>query len=139
VRIVVDSCIFVSSFDPNDILHSECYSIFEKILNREIEALCPVIVLAETICVLRRKANSEDIALRVYKSLAFLPNIKWLDMGIDLVEKACLLGIKVGLKGGDAIVLQVAEQYSIPLLTKDKEIKEKSPKHILVFDPTELV
>jgi predicted nucleic acid-binding protein len=95
----------VSSFDPNDIFHSECYPIFEKIVNRKIEALCPLIVLAETTCALRRKTNSDEIALRVYKSLAFLPGIKWLDMSIDVVEKACLLGIKSGLKGGDAIVL----------------------------------
>ena len=138
MRIVVDSCIFVSSLDRNDIFHSECYPIFEKIVNHEIGALCPAIVLAETICALRRKTNSEEIALRVYRNLAFLPGIKWLDININTVERACLLGVKVGLKGGDAIVLQVAEQYNIPLLTKDKEIKEKSPKHILVLDPTEL-
>ena len=117
----------------------KCYPIFEKIVNREIEALCPVFVLAETTCALRRKTNSEEIALRIYKSLVFLPGIKWLNISIDVVEKACLLGIKTGLKGGDAIVLQVAEQYNIPILTKDKEIKEKSPKHIFVFEPTDLM
>ena len=138
MRIVVDSCIFISSLDRNDIFHSECYPIFGKIVNLEIDALCPAIVLAETICALRRKTNSEEIALRVYRNLAFLPGIKWLDISINAVERACFLGVKTGLKGGDAIVLQVAEQYNIPLLTKDKEIKEKSPKHILVFDPTEL-
>lgn len=40
MRLVVDSNIFISSLDPKDIFHSECYPIFEKILSFEIEALC---------------------------------------------------------------------------------------------------
>ncbi len=49
-----------------------------------------------------------------------------------------MLGSKTGLRGGDAVVLQVAEQYGIPLLTKDKEMKEKALKSILVFKPSDL-
>jgi hypothetical protein len=49
-----------------------------------------------------------------------------------------MLGSLTGLKGGDTVVLQVAEQYGIPLLTKDKEIKKKSPDEILIFEPTDL-
>ncbi len=49
-----------------------------------------------------------------------------------------MLGVKTGLKGGDAIVLQVAEQYGIPILTKDREMKDKAPKGIFVFDPIDL-
>jgi len=48
------------------------------------------------------------------------------------------LGTQTGLKGGDALVLQVAEQYGIPLLTKDKELKAKAPKGIIVFEPVDL-
>ncbi len=49
-----------------------------------------------------------------------------------------MLGVQIGLRGGDAIVLQVAEQYGIPLLTKDKEMKEKAPKNILVLEPGDM-
>lgn len=49
-----------------------------------------------------------------------------------------MLGAKTGLRGGDTIVLQVAEQYGIPILTKDKEIKQKSPKGTTVLEPTEI-
>lgn len=35
-------------------------------------------------------------------------------------------------------ILQVAEQYGIPLVTKDKEIKQKAPKGILVYEPLEV-
>lgn len=138
MRLVIDSNIFVSSLDPKDIFHPECYPIFEKILNFEIDALCPSLVLVETACVLRRRTNSEEVAGKVYKNLALLPSITWLDINIEVAERACMVGIKTGMRGGDAIVLQVAEQYGIPILTKDKEMKAKAPKGILVFEPADL-
>lgn len=138
MRLVVDSNIFVSSLDPKDIFHAECYPLFAKILSLEIEALCPSLVLVETACVLRRRTNSEEIAGKIYKNLALLPSINWLDINLEVAERACMVGMKTGLRGGDAIVLQVAEQYGIPLLTKDKEMKDKAPKGILVFEPADL-
>ncbi len=138
MKLVIDSNIFISSLDPNDIFHSECYPIFERILNLEIEALCPTLVLVETACALRRRTNNEEIAHKIYKNLALLPSINWLDITLEVAERACMLGVKSGLSGGDAVVLQVAEQYGIPLLTKDKEMKEKALKNILIFEPVDM-
>jgi len=138
VRLVIDSNIFVSSLDPKDIFHAECYPILEKILTLEIEALCPSLVLVEVTCVLRRRTNSESLAVAVYKNLSQMPAINWLDITLEVAERASMLGAMTGLKGGDSILLQVAEQYGIPLLTKDKEIKQKSPKGIVVLEPTEI-
>lgn len=138
MKLVIDSNVFVSSLDPKDTFHSECYPIFERLLSFEFEALCPAIVLIETTCVIRRRTNSEEIAIAVFKDLISLPSVNWLDITLDVAERACVLGSKTGLRGGDAVVLQVAEQYGIPLLTKDKEMKGKTLKSILVFEPSDL-
>ncbi|MCI0488166.1 MAG: PIN domain-containing protein [Blastocatellia bacterium] len=138
MRLVIDSNIFISGLDPNDIFHSDCYPFFERMVNFEMEALCPVLVLVETVCVIRRRTNSEEAARNVYKSLTLLPSINWLDITLAVAERACLLGARTGLKGGDALVLQVAEEYGIPLLTKDKEMKNKAPAGILVFEPSDV-
>ena len=138
MKLVIDSNIFIAALDPKDVFHTECYPIIERMLNLEIEALCPSLVLVETTCVLRRRTNDEAIAVAVYKSLAQLPSVNWLDITIEVAEGASMLGAKIGLKGGDAIVLQVAKQYGIPLLTKDKEMKQKAPIDILVFEPKDL-
>ena len=75
MNLVIDSNIFISSLDPKDTFHSECYPIFEKLLGFEIEALCPVLVLAETVSVLRRRTRSETLAVAAYKNLACLPSV----------------------------------------------------------------
>jgi predicted nucleic acid-binding protein len=87
---------------------------------------------------MRRRTGSEEIAVRVYQSLSTLPALNFLDMSLAVAEMACALGAKTGLRGGDAIVLQVAEQIGIPLVTKDKEIKLKAPTDILVFEPSQV-
>ncbi len=138
MKLVIDTNIFVSGLDPQDVFHSECYPIFEKLLSYEIEALCPAIVLVETTCVLRRRTNSEGIASALYRNLARMPAINWLDITLDVAERASMLGTKTGLKAVDVIILQVAEQYGIPLLTMDNEIIVKSPKGILIFKPSGL-
>jgi len=74
----------------------------------------------------------------IYKNLAQMPAINWLDISLEVAERSSMLGAQTSLRGADTIVLQVAEQYGIPLLTKDKEIKRKSPKGIIVLDPTEI-
>ncbi|HEX5733774.1 MAG TPA: type II toxin-antitoxin system VapC family toxin [Blastocatellia bacterium] len=112
--------------------------MFERVIRFEIKALCPALVLVETVCVIRRRTNSEDTARSVYKSLSSLPSIIWFDVTLAVAERACLLGAKTGLKGGDSIVLQVAEEYGIPLLTKDKEMRDKAPTGILVFEPSDV-
>ena len=138
MKLVIDSNIFISSLDPQDIFHSECHPVFERVLAFEIEALCPVLVLVETTCVIRRRTNSEGISRNVFKNLSAVPSINWFDITAAVAERACVLGARTGIKGGDAIVLQVAEEYGIPLLTKDKEIRDKAPSGIVVFEPRDV-
>jgi predicted nucleic acid-binding protein len=61
MKFVVDSNILISSLDPKDVFHSECYPIFKRILSFEIEAICPVLVLVEVICVLNRRIKDEKL------------------------------------------------------------------------------
>jgi len=138
MKFVIDSNILVSCLDPKDNFHAECYPFLEKMLNLEIQALCPTLVLVEVTCVLRRRTNSETLAVAVYKNLSQLPAINWLDITLEVAERASMLGSKTGIKGGDAIILQVAEQYGIPLLTKDVEMKQKAPKGIFVYEPSDI-
>jgi len=138
MKFVVDSNIFVSALDPKDIFHVECYLVFKHILDYEIEVISPNLVLVETVCVLRRRSGNEQFAHQLYEYLAFLKSINWLDITFDVAQQACIMGITTGLKAVDATILQVSEEFGIPLLTKDKEIKEKAPKSILIFEPSEL-
>jgi predicted nucleic acid-binding protein len=138
MKLVVDSNIFIGGLDPRDALHQQCLPVVERIVTGEIEALCPVLVLVETTCALRRRTTIE-LAFNVKEALARLPSILWLDINLDVAERACVLGIQTGLRGGDALVLQVAEQYGVPLLTMDRELREKAPSGVFVLDAKDVL
>ncbi len=74
MKLVIDSNIFVSGLDPKDKFHNQCAPIIERLINFEIEALCPTLVLVETTCAIRRRTNSESLALLVYRTLLSLPS-----------------------------------------------------------------
>lgn len=138
MRLVIDSNILVSALDPADKFHTECIPIFNSLLAFQTEAICPISVLAETVCALSRRISDDQISRSVYRSLAALPAINWLDVDSSVVKRACALGIKSKVRGGDALVLQVAFHYGIPLVTKDKELKNRAPRRIQVYDPSEV-
>lgn len=138
MKLVIDSSVFVSSLDPTDRFHSECSPLFKRLVDLEVQARCPVLVLAEVVCVIHRRTRDAEFARAAYQSLSLLPSINWLGVSLQAVEWACELGIRTGLRGADAIVLQVAEEYGMPLVTKDEEIKRRAPKGIPVFEPSEV-
>jgi predicted nucleic acid-binding protein len=138
MRLVVDSNILVGGLDPKDALHQQCLPVLEHIVAGDIEAICPILVLVETTCALRRR-TTVDVAFNVKEALAHLPSILWLDINADVAERACLLGIQTGLRGADALVLQVAEQHGIPLVTMDQEIHEKAPSSIFVLEAKDVM
>src|SRR6266498_4233725 len=100
----------------------------------EIEAVCPTLVLVEVVSVIRRRTSSEITARRVLKNLSLLPSITWLALSFAVALRASVLGSRTSLKGGDAVVLQAAEQLGIPLLTNDTEISKKAVGGIVVHN-----
>jgi predicted nucleic acid-binding protein len=138
MKFVIDSNVFVGGLDPKDIFHGECQHIIDRLLYLDIEALCPTIVLVETVCVIRRRTNDKRVATAVLQNLIKIPSLTWLELSVDAAASACKMGVETGLRGGDSIVLYIAHQYGIPLITKDKEMKAKAPYGVTIVDPSDV-
>jgi predicted nucleic acid-binding protein len=138
MRVVIDTNVFVAALDPKDRFHAECRPLFERLVRLEVEALCPALVLAETVCALRRRTNDADLAASLLKNLVSLPGVIWLDLSVDAAVQAGMLGARTGLRGGDAVVMQVAEEHGIPLVTKDGEMAARAPRGLWVLGPADV-
>lgn len=138
MKVVLDSNILVAALDSQDLFHAPCRPVFERVVKGEIEAVCPTLVLVETICVLARRTKDEPLVGQILRNLVQLPSINWLHLTLDGAERASALGLRSGLRGGDAVVLQVAEQHGVPLVTEDLEILSRAPKGIWVCRPADL-
>jgi predicted nucleic acid-binding protein len=139
MRVVLDSNVFVSAFDPKDTAHSLCLPVLESVLAGSLEVVCPKLVLIETVCALNRRVGDSAVSVSIAHELARMPTIAWCDLDLDMTRRACQLGVSTGLRGGDAIVMQVAEDSGLPLVTEDKEIKLRAPQRVAVISSLELM
>jgi len=125
---VIDSPVLVSSLIPSDKFFSNGASVVRKILTRRKIACASVIVPVEVCGAIARRTGDRDGARE-----AGLQMQNWVRLGLlELVDlnrrrmnEAQELAIKLSVKGMDAIVVQVANERSLPLLTFDKELVAK--------------
>ncbi len=138
MQVVIDSCILVSGFDPKDVFHGECEDLLARLLAGEVRAVCPLNVLIETTCAIRRRTRDESRARAVHRTLADSPSILWLETTFASADRAALCGAGTGLRAGDAIIAQVAKEYNLPLVTKDEELRAKVPRGVRILEPLDV-
>jgi predicted nucleic acid-binding protein len=127
VKIVtVDSSVIISTLLPSEKRHEEACAIWNKVLSGETPAIMPYSVLVEVVAAIRRRTGSELLALETQKMLAGLPSISFVMLDSRTAAKTCRIAAKTGLRGMDALVVQVAREYKAELITFDQEMLQKS-------------
>jgi predicted nucleic acid-binding protein len=125
---VIDSCVFISAFCEADPKHAEAQKIMEKIIEGKIKAVIPTLALPEVCGVIRRLTGSVNFANEVKKEME-----KWINEGLLKVEEltkarmkeSANIAIQLGVKGADAVFIQLARELNTQLMTFDEEIKRK--------------
>ena len=86
----------------------------------------PYSVLVEVVAAIRRRTGSEHLALETQKMLEGLPSVSFVMLDGRSAAKACRIAAKTGLRGMDALVVQVAREYKAELITFDQEMLQKA-------------
>ena len=124
--ITVDSSVIISTLLPTEKRHEEACAIWNRVLSGEIPAVMPYSVLVEVVAAIRRRTGSEHLALETQKMLEGLPSVSFVILDGRSAAKACRIAAKTGLRGMDALVVQVAREYKAELITFDQEMLQKA-------------
>lgn len=124
--VTVDSSVIISSLLPNEKRHEEACQIWNKVLSGETPAVMPYSVLVEVVASIRRRTGSELLAVEVQKVLENITALSFVMLDSRAAAKACRVAVKTGLRGMDAIVVQVAKEYKAELITFDNEMMQKA-------------
>lgn len=131
---VIDSSVLVASLIPSDKFFRLGESTIKKILTRQKVACASVIVPIEVCGAIARRTGDKDAARDADAQMH-----NWIRLGllelIDLnrrrMEEAQEIAINYSIRGMDSIIVQVAREKSLPILTFDRELtKIKSIKTI---------
>jgi len=127
VKIVtVDSSVIISTLLPAEKRHEEACATWDRVLNGEIAAVMPYSVLVEVVAAIRRRTGSELFAHETQKMLEGLSSVSFVMLDRRSAAKACQIATKTGLRGMDALVVQVAREYKAQLITFDLEMQQKA-------------
>lgn len=129
-KILVDSCIWVAFYDVNDRQHDKAVDIFQKLQRKNVKPLIHLLVLIETLSILKYKRilknNLKKIKISMLNSQIFdFINETKLDFNEKIFIKL-YEDNKMGLV--DLILLDYCKKNKVDLVTLDKAMNEEWKK-----------
>jgi predicted nucleic acid-binding protein len=130
-KLTVDSSVIVASLLPNEPRHNEAYRIWESVLSGVNVAIMPYSIFVEVVAAVKRRTGSIELSRAVMRELRRNQNIIFVDLDLKAAEESAEIAVKTGVRGMDAIVIQVAKDFGSEMITFDQEMMEKAKA---VFD-----
>ncbi len=125
-RITIDSSVIVAALREKEAKHRECKRILEKVKSGEYLAIEPYIVLVEVVAAIKRRTGSSSLAERVKEDICAINTIVFLEVVSYRAYEAADIAKEIGVRGMDAIVIQIAKEFDVPLVSLDDEMLERA-------------
>jgi predicted nucleic acid-binding protein len=120
--LTLDSSIIIAALRKQESKHSECRSLVERVKDGEFIALKPYTVLVEVVAAIRRRTRDKDLASRVRNDLQDIETLNFLEFTSIRAKSASAIAEEIGVRGMDAIVIQIANEFNIPLISLDADM-----------------
>ena len=132
--LTLDSSVIVAALREQEEKHEICKRLLERVKNGEFIALESYTVLVEVVAAIKRRTGSEHLAERVKSGLENIDSINFLDLISIRANDAADIAKETGVRGMDAIVIQVAKEFGSPLVSLDMEMTERSRFVVDIID-----
>lgn len=131
----MDSSVLVSAFVKRDESRPEALTIIEKMFSGQYRVTTSATVFVEVCGAIARRAGA-DKAVSVKNQLLRWESMNFIgysELNGKRRREAAELATALGLKGMDAIVVQVAKERKAALITFDEEMAEKAKSAVNVL------
>jgi len=124
-RITLDSSVIVSSLLEKEPRHKEAFEIWTTVVSGKYFAIMPYSVFVEVVAAVRRRTGSEKLAREVKLKLLNIETISFVVLDDKSANQAADLAAKTGVRGMDALLIQVAKEFATELISFDEEMMGK--------------
>ena len=124
--VTLDSSVIVAALREQEEKHSQCLSLLEKVKNAEHIAIQPYTVLVEVSAAVKRRTSSQRLARLVKELLQNIDTVNFVELEAIRADAASDIAARTGLRGMDAVVVQVAQEFDAALVTLDKEMVRRA-------------
>jgi predicted nucleic acid-binding protein len=125
-RLTLDSSVIIASLLEKEPRHREALEIWSTILSGNNIAIMPYSVLVEVVAAIKRRTGSESLAMEVKEELLNVETISFVILDDKSAVEAADLAAKTGVRGMDALLIQVAKEFGTELISFDEEMMSKS-------------
>ncbi|MFQ6086155.1 MAG: type II toxin-antitoxin system VapC family toxin [Candidatus Bathyarchaeia archaeon] len=139
-EVTPDSCVLVSAFVEGDEFRPHARKVVERVFSGEYHAVTSAIVPVEVCGVIARRSGVDKAKLvrDQMEEWEATGLFKFKDLTRTRRDEARDLSISLGLRGMDAIVVQVARETNCSLITFDDEVANKAVKVVQVLTHRDL-
>ncbi len=130
MKIVIDSSVFVAAFREDEPHSREAFAIIEKLEAGAIDVIIPVSIVIEVVAAIRRRTNNQELAQQVGEKILSYPTLSLIDIDTFRMAKFFELASESGLRGMDTIVVGVAREFGVTLVTLDVEMAGIARRYI---------
>ena len=134
---VIDASVLVADARPSEAAHIEAYTFLTRLLTDEQSAYVPIIALAEVAAAISRGVGDPDLAQRLAERLQKLQMYQFVAVDEALGQSAATIAAQSKIRGCDAVYVALAERHSVPLITLDRQQRERAPAHVIARTPAE--
>ncbi len=125
-KLTIDSSVIISSLLKNEQRHKEALAIWEDVLKGKGFVINPFSILVEVVAAIRRRTGLVSLAKEVKEELIDAENVTFVIIDDKSATEAAEIAAKTGLRGMDALVVQVAKEYGTELVSFDEEMMKKA-------------
>jgi len=122
--------VIVAALRKQEVHYEDAKNLLEKVKDGNHIAIEPYIVLIEIVAAIKRRTGSTKLAKRVRNDFLAIDTINFTDLESTRANDASEIALNLGVRGMDAIVIQTAKEFNIPLITLDKEMIEKAKSFV---------
>ena len=125
-RLTIDSSVIIASLLKKEPRYKEALEIWNAVLSGRNVAVMPYSVLVEVVAAIKRRTGSESLAMEVKQELLNIEAISFVILDDKSAVEAADLAAKMGVRGMDALLIQVAKEFGTELISFDEEMMLKS-------------
>jgi predicted nucleic acid-binding protein len=125
-RLTIDSSVIIASLLKKEPRHKEALEIWNAVLSGRNVAVMPYSVLVEVVAAIKRRTGSESLAMQVKQELLNIEAISFVILDDKSAVEAADLAAKTGVRGMDALLIQVTKEFGTELISFDEEMMLKS-------------
>ena len=134
---IIDASVAIALLNAHEKDHASTWAWLESLQSAGESLAGPSILLAEVAAALSRGLGDPALAHRAVEELRGSGLIELVPVTLSMAERAATLAADHQIRGCDAVYVALAQVRGVPLITLDRQQRERVPPHIVAQTPAE--